>query len=331
MSKNLQSFKVIACKFYNIPDQAFLWNSIPPDIGTIQLSESVIDDDSKHNATWTSNTSFKDIDESINLSTKSDDLEFIPTWHKPKLKDFVLRDFGTFRNDPDTFNVNQFLLHSPIIAPSLEKIHLNYLDLNGLVHIERLRKALNLNSKSPKVQISLFKSGLDMIGCGLISCGIKRAPESIIEKAYAVKEMHVFDNFERFFKCQQNMLEKIDHLSPEYRVDHQLLSYDDVMEVYDFYQAGLKSNVPMSGVDVQTNNSFHSIVNIQHQYQHANDSIQWVISRHRFVRHCGVPTVSSPKTEEAHSSLAGGVIFCVCLLILAIVAVAGIAYSIANE
>ena len=262
MPKDLLSFKVASCIFDSISGHAFLWNSIPPAIGSIEIINSVIDDNSKDNATWTSSTSFKDIDANLNLSTNFDDLESIPTWHKPNLKHFVIQDFVNFRNDLNTFNVNQFLLHIPIIAPRLKKIHLNMLDLNGFVYIEQVRKVLNPTLRSAQKEISLHHSGLDMIGYGTISCGIFVAPEDDAEKMHFMREMHVFENFERFFECQQLRLKMIDQLSKEYGVerDHDLLSYDDVMEIYGIYHGDVKSNV--SEMDAPMNTSFHSIVDI---------------------------------------------------------------------
>ena len=302
MPKDLQSFTAVACIFYNMTDQSFLWNSMPHAIEFLEISESMMDINSTRNVTWTSIARFKDVDGSLNLSTNFDDLEFIPTWYKPKLKHFVIRDFKDFRNDPNTFNVNQFLLHIPVIAPSLNQIHLNMLDLNGFVYVEQVKKALNPDSRSTTVKISLFKSGLDMIGYGLISCGIEVDHEYSIHTKYDMREMqlmHVFENFERFFKCQQLMFANSDQPIEKYKVEHQLLSYDDVMEGYDMYQTVSKSNV--SEVDVQISNSFQTIVNIENQHQQRNNSKRWVLGHHRFMRHCVLPAAFQ-KSHESHSS-----------------------------
>ena len=295
MPKDLQSFSAVACIFYSMSSQAFSWNSIPHTIDFIEITESVIDDNSTSNGTWTSTTNFKDIDQSLNLSTNFDDLEFIPTWYKPKLKHFVIRDFENFRNDPNSFNVNQFLLHIRIIAPSLNKIHLNILDLNGFVYIEQVNKALNPDSRSTKISISLLESGLDMIGYGAMSCGMEVDLGDSIDEPRVIQEMqriHVFETFEQFFKCQQLMLDITNQSSGKYGVNHEhkFLSYDDVMEGYSIYQEVLKN-------DAEMNNSFHTIVNFENHEKQTNDSIGWIVSHHSFVRHC-VLTEEFQKTES---------------------------------
>ena len=163
MPKWLEMLKIVSCKFAQNDDFSFEWNSIPSQLRSVRISQSITPP-----KFWTSDlqknfSTIIKIDNTIN-STKT------PSWFKPKLEFFSIKDCPVFENDVTSLIMHQFLNKIYIMAPNLVELKLEKLKLHGIVDIRDFKSSNCKHTHFPKnssllncSSVSFVKSGMDII------------------------------------------------------------------------------------------------------------------------------------------------------------------------